>query len=122
VYIQALVPEPFLTTFNSSGGIAVWQLPTSAPTIDPRNPNFMYQRFQTGILFYDATTGTTQALPLGSYLKDLLTGQNLPPDLAVEAAQSPLLGQYDPSQPNGLAHPNLLTQTDLTNAFVTDAI
>jgi hypothetical protein len=117
VYIQAMVTEPFLRTYNTSGGTAVWQLPTSTATADPHNPNFVYQRFQTGILFYDATAGTTQALPLGSYLANLLTGQNLPADLAAEAPGSPLLGQYDASQPNSLAHPNLLTQTDLTNAF-----
>ena len=122
VFVQALVTEPFRTTYNASGGTTVWQLPTSAPTVDPHNPNFIYQRFQTGILFYDASAGTTQALPLGSYLKDLLTGQNLPADLASEAAGSPLLGQYAATQPNGLAHPSLLTHTDLTNAFLPDAI
>src|SRR5438105_973130 len=54
-------------------------------------------------------------------LKTILTGQNLPPELASEAATSPLLGQYSPAQPNALARPNVLTQTDLTNAFVPDA-
>ena len=122
VFVQAIVMEPFLSTYNASGGPAVWGLPTSSPTADPHNPSFMYQRFQNGILFYDASAGTTQPLPLGSYLKDLLTGQNLPADLASEAAGSALLGQYAASQPNGLARPSVLTQTDLTDAFVPDAI
>jgi hypothetical protein len=121
VFVQAIVTEPFLSTYNASGGTVVWGVPTSDPTADPHNPNFSYQRFQNGILFYDSSAGTTQALPLGSFLKDILTRQKLPLDLASEAADSPLLGQYAASQPNGLARPSLLTQTDLTDAFVPDA-
>jgi hypothetical protein len=108
VFVQAVVPEPFQSTYAASGGTVVWGLPTSAPTPDPHNPNFIYQRFQNGILFYDASAGMTQALPLGQYLKDILTGQNLPADLASEAAGS------------ALARTSQLTQTDLTNAFVPD--
>jgi hypothetical protein len=121
VFVQTIVNEPFLSTYNATGGSTVWGLPTSDATADPHNPKFIYQRFQNSILFYDATAGTTQALALGSYVKDLLTGQNLPADLASEAAGSALLGQYAASQPNGLARPSLLTQTDLTDAFVPDA-
>jgi hypothetical protein len=121
VFVNAIVTEPFLSAYTASGGAAVWGLPTSDAIADPQNPNFTYQRFQNGILFYDATVGTTQPLPLGSYFKDLLTGQNLPADLASEAAGSALLGQYAASQPNGLARPRMLTQTDLTDAFVPDA-
>jgi len=62
-----------------------------APAADPNNPHFVYQRFQNGILLYDSTAGTTQALPMGEYLKAILTGQNLPADLSSEAASSPLL-------------------------------
>ena len=39
----------------------------------------------------------------------------------IEAAGSALLGHYAASQPDGLAHPSLLTQTDLTDALVPDA-
>lgn len=122
VYIAASVNEPFLSTYTTSGGPAVWGLPTSTAIADPNNPNFSYQRFQNGILFYDATAGTTQPLPLGTYLKDVLTAQNLPADLASEAASSPLLAQYAPSQSNGLARPGQLTQTNLTDAFAPDAV
>jgi hypothetical protein len=122
VYIAAMVNEPFLSTYNATGGPAVWGLPASTAIADPNNPNFSYQRFQNGILFYDATAGTTQPLPLGTYLKDLLTGQNLPADLASEAANSPLLGQYAASQPDGLARPSQLTQTNLTDAFAPDVV
>jgi hypothetical protein len=101
VYLKATVPDTwngqpvgFYSTFTNTGGVAVWGLPTSSAAADPNNPGFVYQRFQNGILFYDASAGSTQALPLGEYLKDILTGQNLPSDLALEAAGSSLLGQY----------------------------
>jgi hypothetical protein len=102
-------------------GLAVWGTPTSAPAPDPRNPNFVYQRFSNGILLYDGASGTTTALPLGEYVKDLLTGQNLPPDLAAEAAFSPLMAQYDPARPLSLARPGALPDSDLTDAFTPDA-
>jgi hypothetical protein len=66
VFVRAVVSEPFLSTYNASGGAVVWGLPTSSPAADPHDPNFLYQRFQNGILFYDASAGTTQALPLGT--------------------------------------------------------
>jgi hypothetical protein len=101
VYLQATVPntwngEPvgFFSAFNNDGGVAVWGLPISTPAADPNNPQFVYQRFQNGVLFFDASAGGTQALPLGQYLKDILTGQNLPADLASEAAGTSLLGQF----------------------------
>jgi hypothetical protein len=116
VFLQSTVPDSwngqpvqFWSTYSAAGGSDVWGLPTSAPRADPSNPHFVYQRFQNGILLYDASAGTTQALPLGEYLKDMLTGQNLPADLASESAASPLL------------HAGGLTSTNLTDAFVPDA-
>jgi hypothetical protein len=101
VYLQATVPDTFngqpvgfFSTFLNQGGAAVWGLPTSSPAVDPANPNFIYQRFQNGILFYDASSASTQALPLGEYLKDILTAQNMPADLASEATGTSLLGMY----------------------------
>jgi hypothetical protein len=98
VFLQSTVqdtwngqPTQFWTTYSAAGGADVWGLPTSAPTPDPNNPHFVYQRFQNGIVMYDSTAGTTQALPMGEYLKEILTGQRLPSDLASEAASSPLL-------------------------------
>jgi hypothetical protein len=61
-FVQAIVPEPFMTTFDATGGADVWGLPTSRPTADPNNPNFVYQRFENGILFYNATEGTTEPI------------------------------------------------------------
>jgi hypothetical protein len=116
VFLQSTVPDSwngqpvqFWSTYTAAGGAGVWGLPTSAPKADPSNPHFVYQRFQNGILIYDATAGTTQALPLGEYLKDILTGQNLPADLASQAAASPLLRAAG------------LTSTNLADAFVPDA-
>ena len=104
VFLQAEIGTQFQAEYDATGGTAVWGLPTSSAVADPHNPNFVYQRFQNGILFYDATSGTTQPLPLGEYMEEILTGQNLPSDLATEAATSPLHAQ-----------------TVATTAFVPDA-
>ena len=71
--------------------LEVWGAPTSPPAYDPANHNFVYQRFQRGIMHFDRNCGCTQGLLLADYLKSLLTGENLPPDLAAQAANSPLL-------------------------------
>jgi hypothetical protein len=104
VFLQTSVPEPFLSEYNATGGASVWGLPTSGAVVDPNNPNFSYMRFQNGILFNDATSGSTQPLPLGSYVKAVLTGQNLPVDLARESQSS-----------------SLHTQTTGADAFIPDA-
>jgi hypothetical protein len=100
MFLQATVPDMwngipvgFYSMFTGSGGTDVWGAPTSAPKADPNNPNFVYQRFQNGILFYDASAGTTGALPLGQLLKTQLT------------TDSPLLKTA------------AATQSDLTHAF-----
>src|SRR5207302_5189277 len=49
--------------------LEVWGAPISLPRRDPTNGNFIYQRFQRGIMHFDATTGRTQALLLADYLK-----------------------------------------------------
>ena len=104
VFLRSTVPDVwnsmsvgFGSTYAGTGGVTVWGLPTSLPKADPNNPNFVYQRFQNGILFYDASSGTTQALPMGEYLKKLLT------------SESPLLQTAATSN------------SDLTDAFVPDA-
>lgn len=68
----------------------VWGAPTSNPFTDPANSNFIYQRFERGVMKFDATSGTTAGLPVGTYLAEIITGQNLPDDLRAEAASSPL--------------------------------
>ena len=58
VYVQASVPEPFLSAYTGDLGA-----PVSLPIADPNNPHFVYQRFQNGVLFYNETEGTTSILP-----------------------------------------------------------
>jgi hypothetical protein len=55
---------------------------------------------------------------LADYLKSLLTGQNLPPDLEAQARTSRYYRQYAPGQPLSIARANDLVGSDLTNAFV----
>jgi plastocyanin len=97
--------------------LEMWGVPTSAPMADPNNSNFIYLRWQRGIMHYDAACHCTQGILLADYLKAILTGQNLPADVASEAQNSPLFKQYDPSQPKWVHNPSLLPDTDLTQAF-----
>jgi N-acetylmuramoyl-L-alanine amidase len=108
---QALLPY-----FN----LEIWGLPTSRPMHDATNPNFIYQRFQRGIMHYDKGCSCTQGLLLADYMKALLTGRNLPPDLAEQARGSKLSGQYKPGQPASIARPADLQGSDLSNAFRRD--
>ena len=68
-------------------------------------------------MHYDKSCGCTQGLLLADYVKALLTGQNLPPDLADQAKSSKLLYQFKPGAAPSLARPADLPGTDLTNAF-----
>ncbi len=65
-------------------------------------------------MHYDAGCQCTQGLLLADYFKSIITGQNLPPDLDVEARNSPYYKQYDPSQPNSIARPNEIPQSNMT--------
>lgn len=133
-------PVHFFSTFNStvtpeaafgrSGGDAnllplinleIWGVPTSLPAQDPNNNNFIYQRFQRGIMHYDATCKCTQGLLLADYFKSLLTGENLPNDLEAQASASPFLRQFAPDRPTSLRQPMALPGTDLTSAFTKQA-
>ena len=103
-------PVKFFSTFQNTVGLGeafpqgngdpnllpllnlqLWGLPTSKPAVDPNNHEFIYLRFQRGVMHYDRGCHCTQALLLTDYLKSLLTGQLLPDDLAAQAASSPLL-------------------------------
>jgi hypothetical protein len=97
--------------------LQIWGAPTSNPTYDPSNHNFIYQRFQRSIMHYDAGCQCTRGLLLADYFKSIITGQNLPPDLDAEAKTSIYYKQYDPTKPLWIARPNELTNSDLTNAF-----
>jgi N-acetylmuramoyl-L-alanine amidase len=102
--------------------LEIWGVPTSAPIYDPNNKNFVYLRFQRGIMHYDKTSGATQGLLLGQYLKSIITGINLPADLEQQAKGSRLYRQYNPLAPNGLSRPAELPGTDLKGAFSLDGL
>jgi polysaccharide biosynthesis protein PslG len=106
-------PSSLLPLFN----LQIWGAPTSKPTRDPKNNNFVYLRFQRGIMHYDDECKCTQGLLLGDYLKALLTGENLPVDLETQAKDSPLLRQYQKSASNGLARAGDLPATNLKDGF-----
>jgi N-acetylmuramoyl-L-alanine amidase len=108
--------DALLPYFN----LEIWGLPTSKPARDPTNPNFIYQRFQRGIMHYDKGCGCTQGLLLADFVKSLLTGRNLPGDLAEQAKASKLIGQFKPGQPQSLARPGDLPGSDLSNSFRRD--
>jgi len=89
----------------------------SAQTAFPNNNNFIYLRFQRGIMHYEAGCKCTRGILLADYLKAILTGQNLPTDVAQESKDSAFYKQYDPSQPKSIRNPSQLRESDLTHAF-----
>ena len=109
-------PVNFLQHFNSTGGLVIWGAPISQPAIDPSNGNFVYQRFQRGIMHFIAGTGTESIL-LADYLKSIMMAQNVPPDLAAQSRESRYYNQYCPGNAAWLCRPDDLPATDLTFAF-----
>lgn len=109
--------DPQVTSLLPLIHLEIWGVPTSTPAFDPGNHNFVYLRWQHGVMQYDAGCSCTQGVLLADYLKAIITGKNLPADLAAEAATSPLLGQYNAAKPLWLNRPDALPGTDLTNAF-----
>ncbi len=98
--------------------LGVWGLPTSAPAVDPHNYDFVYQRFQRGVLFYSASTNQTQWILAGDWLKRAMVGgSDLPADLARDAAGSRFLDAFADGRPLGLARPSELPDTSLADAF-----
>src|SRR5207249_8312633 len=97
--------------------LEVWGAPISRPRRDPGNSNFVYQRFQRGVMHFDAATGRTQGLLLADYLKAILRGRDLPADLALAARSSKYFNQYCTTNPRWLCRPADLPATDLTFAF-----
>jgi hypothetical protein len=98
--------------------LQIWGAPTSQPTADPTNSQFIYLRFQRSIMHYDQSCTCTQGLLLADYFKAIITGQNLPADLNQEAQSSRYYRQYAPGHSLWIARPNDLPQSDLTNAFI----
>ncbi len=97
--------------------LELWGLVTSRPTADPANGGFIYLRFQRGIMMYDAASKTTQSVLLADYFKALITGVNVPPNLAKQAQGSRFAGQYNNAMPHGLNQPGSLSDTNMQFAF-----
>jgi hypothetical protein len=110
-------PVNFNATFTTLGGLNIWGAPISTPQADPSNANFIYQRFQRGIMHFIAGQGT-QSVLLADYLKAILMNENVPSDLLEQARESRYLAQYCPGNPQWLCRPAELGGTDLTFAFV----
>jgi hypothetical protein len=106
----------FLSTFNTLGGLTIWGAPISQPQPDPNNANFIYQRFQRGIMHFIAGQGT-QSVLLADYLKAIITNKNVPPDLLAQSRETRYFDQYCPGQPQWLCRPSELPGTDLSFAF-----
>jgi hypothetical protein len=122
-FVQANVPDAFngqsvnfLQTFNTLGGLTIWGAPISKPAPDPSNANFIYQRFQRGIMHFMGASGT-QSILLADYLKAIMTNQNVPPDLLAQSRETRFFNQYCPGQTQWLCRPSDLPGTDLTFAF-----
>jgi hypothetical protein len=117
-------PVNYFQTFNETGGLEIWGAPISRPAYDPSNRQFIYQRFQRGIMHFAVGQGTRGIL-LADYLKSILLGPdqaaqkgaNLPADLNAQAKGSAHYAQYCPNQAMWLCRPNDLPGTDLTYAF-----
>ena len=119
-FFGSISPEQAGTTDPGILGLLdleIWGTPISSPMADPTNSNFIYQRFQRGIMHYDGSTGVTRGILLADYLKSVLTGQNLPDDLRQQAGGSRFYAQYSPGAPFWLARPSDLPGTDLSWAF-----
>jgi hypothetical protein len=102
--------------------LQMWGLPTSLPSSDPLNSDFVYQRFQRGIMHFSLTSGVTQGLLLGDWLKRVMIGVDLSPDLNPEVRQSRFFAQYAPSQPLALDRADALPNTSLAQAFRSDTL
>ena len=130
-FVQQVVPDQwngapvnFQSTFFATGGLEIWGAPISNPAYDPGNRDFIYQRFQRGIMHYTTGQGTRGVL-LADYFKAIMLGPekaaqkgaSLPPDLNDEAKSSKFYTQYCPGNNLWLCRPQDMPGSDLTFAF-----
>jgi hypothetical protein len=102
--------------------LPVWGIATSHPQRDPANPRVIYQRFERGMMVYEAGCRCTRVLPLGELFKSVLTGQNLPADFETQEPNSPFLRQYDVELDEGPFRESQLPDTELDYAFRPSAV
>jgi hypothetical protein len=106
--------------------LEIWGLPTSRPSPlvtgpDAVDPAVLLLRYQRGVMRHDARAGSTEAVPLGYYLRAIIAGDDSIPGLAAVASSSPLWAQYDPDAVNRVARPDFLAATNLELAFTRDS-
>jgi hypothetical protein len=97
--------------------LEIWGAPTSRPQVDPNNSDFVYQRFQRGILHTISSSGVRRGILLADHLKAILRDRDVPGDLRDQASGNRLFAQYCPGQANWLCRPAEMDATDLTFAF-----
>jgi hypothetical protein len=98
--------------------LPVWGIATSHPQLDLNNPRIVYQRFERGMMVYEAGCRCTRILPVGDLFKSVLTGESLPADFESQRPDSPFLRQYDTDSHVGPFRKEQLPDTDLTYAFL----
>jgi hypothetical protein len=120
--------DSLLPGFN----LEIWGVPTTSATylivhFDPSPDDgadvpvidnlIVVQRFQKGVMRYDSASRNRSAVPLGIYVRALMTGEALP-ELAEAAQYSPLWSQYNPDAVNWVDRPDDSPDTNLVLAFV----
>lgn len=120
--IDAFGTDPCDQSVLPGYALELWGLPTSLPTTDPVNSDFVYQRFQRGIMHFSKATGRTQGLLLGDWLKRIMIGVDLSPDIDAAVRHSRFFAQYAPSRPLALDRPSDLPDTSLAQAFRSDTL
>jgi hypothetical protein len=119
---DAFGDEPCDPSQVAAMALDLWGLPTSQPSLDPVNSDFVYQRFERGIMHFSRATGLTQGLLVGDWFKRIMVGMNLAPDLGPEVLGSRFYAQFQPTRPLGLARANELPDTSLAQAFRADTL
>ena len=117
VPVSAAFPNGGDTSLLPGFDLEMWGAVTSHPSVDPANNNFIYLRFQRGIMMFDGSTNLTQGVLLADYFKAVITGNNIPPDLDLQARSSSFYKQYNDSATNGVNNPGLLPGTSMQFAF-----
>jgi hypothetical protein len=104
-------------------GLEFWGAPISWPQYDPTNRDFIFQRFERGVM-HAATGRPTLGILVADYQKNIMLGpylgSSLPPDLVAEARDNRFFAQYCPGKAEWLCRPEELPATNLTFAFERD--
>lgn len=116
--VDRTITDPFESAARTLRNLDIWGIPTSRPLRDPNIAGVISVRLERGVFRYDAACRCTFPLPLAWYFRAVLTGNELPADLELQAPDSPYLRQYDLASHTGPYRPWALPETDLTYAFL----